>query len=87
MSALEELMERYGHLYYVIKESEREMAKIMIDIKAIKPDVVGLDFLKTLSKPLSELTSPINDNEEKPHRSEVEGDGIKEAQRQEEVSN
>jgi len=33
------------------------------------------------------IESLINDNEEKPYRSEVEGDGIKEAQRQEEFNN
>ena len=71
----------------VIREGERKEAKIKAMIRALKPDFVDLDIVDVISKPLSELTSPINDNDEKPYKSEVEGDGKLQAQRQEEFKN
>jgi len=87
MSALEELENELFETLVNIRAGERKVEKIKMQIRAIKPDFVDLDIIGVLSKPLSELTSPIDGNEEKPHRSEVEGDGIKEAQRQGELGN
>jgi len=82
MSALEELENELFETLVNIRAGERKVEKIKMQIRAIKPDFVDLDIIGVLSKPLSELTSPIDGNEEKPHRSEVEEDPITQAQRE-----
>ena len=82
-----ELEDELVDVIRTIREGERREAEIKAMIRVLNPDFVDLDIVDVLSKPLSELTSPINDNDEKPYKSEVEEDGKLQAQRQEEFKN
>ena len=85
--SIQELEDELVDVIRTIREGEKKEAKIKMMICVLKPDFIDLDIVDVISRPLSEQLSPIDGNEEKPYRSEVEGDGIKEAQRQEEFSN
>ena len=85
--SIQELEDELVDVIRTIREGEKKEAKIKMMIRVLKPDFIDLDIVDVISRPLSEQLSPIDGNEEKPHRSEVEGDGIKEAQRQEEFKN
>ena len=55
-NALDELLDLYADKLRIIREEEREVAKLKLQIRALMP---SFDFMDIFDKPLSEQLDPI----------------------------